>query len=159
MPMPMLWMAGTHLSKRVAQRDGDPSCSSAFFCAFASFSSRFRSCAAAARCLFCAASIAFCCFRSASALLGQAGLKNHGAGNPWGRVPSMMLSEINGFKLMTFEPFCSAEKCNNSISTKMSILEPSCSSFTTCWCSSAFCSSRTYWSAVLPQLSLLAETL
>ena len=60
---------------------------------------------------------------------------------------------------MTFEPFCSSEKCSNSISTKMSILEPSCSSFTTCWCSSAFCSSRTYWSAVLPQLSLLAETL
>jgi len=36
----------------------------------------------------------------------QAGLKNHGAGNPWDRGPSMMLSEINGCKLMTFEPFC-----------------------------------------------------
>ena len=89
----------------------------------------------------------------------QAGLKNHGAGNPWDRGPSKMLSEINGCKLMTFEPFCSSEKCSNSISTKMSILEPSCSNFTTCWCLSAFCSSRTYWSAVLPQLSLLAETL
>ena len=89
----------------------------------------------------------------------QAGLKNHGAGNPWDRGPSKMLSEINGCKLMTFEPFCSSEKCSNSISTKMSILEPSCSSFTTCLCSSVFCSSRTYWSAVLPQLSLLAETL